>query len=726
MAITIDRTKIVEDNFLDRVKNNNLPSPPSQTSIIDTTLTKEETIKIFYSQIESRILDIAARKLKQDNLGYYTIGSSGHEGCAAIADALTTKNMAFLHYRDSAFMLHRSRKEKGESDIIAHARALVASKNDPISSGRHKVLGSKELKVPPQTSTIASHTPRALGCAYSIAFSRKLGLDPKIDYAVCSFGDGSFNHSTLQGSLNSSSWLGEQGMPVPLLFICEDNGIAISVPTPNNWIASSMHKRYGWDYIPCDGLNIFDTFLAAKRAQERIIKSKKPVFLHMKTVRLFGHAGSDVEQHYKPESEIKLTEERDPLLMTAGLLIKNGVLTSSEILDIYKATKANIDACVKEALKEGKLDNKKEVMQSIIPFQYPKRSLNKYDFNVSDKKLTIAQSINKVLDESLSRCPHMVVFGEDVGKKGGVYRVTAGLQEKFGRHRVFDSLLDEQTILGSALGMSLNGILPVCEIQFLAYIYNALDQLRGEAATQSFFSNSQFTNPMIIRLPGLAYQKGFGGHFHNDNGFAPLCDIPGVIVACPATPQDAVTMFRECLSLAYVEHRVIVWLEPIALYHAKDLYVPGDKMFLMEYPGEDVISKYNEVSCERGKDINIISYGNGFVLSMQAKKRLQDQYGIYCNIINLRWLSPLPIDSMVSKMLSNIPTLIVDEGRNSKSISETIISQLVDRKINVSECHRITGEDSFVPLGEAWRHIVPGVEDIVNKVLHILQKVHDR
>ena len=164
--------------------------------------------------------------------------------------------------------------------------------------------------------------------------------------------------------------------------------------------------------------------------------------------------------------------------------------------------------------------------------------------------LTLAQAINRALADELAAWPQMLVFGEDVARKGGVYGVTRGLLGAFGAGRVFDSLLDEQAILGLALGAGLAGLLPVPEIQYLAYLHNAADQIRGEAATLSFFSQAQYRNPMVVRIAGLAYQQGFGGHFHNDNALGALRDIPGLIIACPARPDDAAAMLRTCLASA--------------------------------------------------------------------------------------------------------------------------------------------------------------------------------
>ena len=178
----------------------------------------------------------------------------------------------------------------------------------------------------------------------------------------------------------------------------------------------------------------------------------------------------------------------------------------------------------------------------------------------------------------------MLVFGEDVARKGGVYGVTRGLQARFGAARVFDTLLDEQAIIGLALGAGLSGLLPVPEIQYLAYLHNAVDQLRGEAATLSFFSQGQYRNPMVLRIAGYAYQQGFGGHFHNDNAVGALRDIPGLVIASPARPDDAAAMLRTCLAAAEADGSVCVFLEPIALYHTRDLHAEGDGGWLASYP----------------------------------------------------------------------------------------------------------------------------------------------
>ena len=230
------------------------------------------------------------------------------------------------------------------------------------------------------------------------------------------------------------------------------------------------------------------------------------------------------------------------------------------------------------AVRRPKLASREQVMQAIARPIGPEveRAAERDLRDLGTAPLTLAQGINLVLGETLERQTNALIFGEDVAKKGGVYGVTKGLLGRAGPARVFNTLLDEQTILGLALGTSLLGLLPIPEIQYLAYLHNAEDQLRGEAATLQFFSCWAYDNPMLVRIAGLGYQKGFGGHFHNDNSIAVLRDIPGLIVFAPARADDAIALYRTAVALATEARRVVVMIEPIALYHMRDLHADGD------------------------------------------------------------------------------------------------------------------------------------------------------
>jgi 2-oxoisovalerate dehydrogenase E1 component len=726
---TLDRASVVDDNFIQRVTSGELPVPRAGFSQLN--INHNQLLSWFDSQIKSRLLDIVARRLKERGQSFYTIGSSGHEGNAVIADVFSLKDMAFLHYRSGAFFIERAKKNSKIDGVDEILLSLVASSDDKISRGRHKVLGSLPLNIPPQTSTIASHLPKALGTAISLTRAKELNIKSvlaKDSVVLCSFGDASLNHASTQTTLNACSWLSKQSYPLPLVLICEDNGLGISVSTPKNWVKETVQDRIGLHYIACDGLDVVDTYQAAIKANYLAREKKEAVFLHMSCSRILGHAGSDIETQYLPLKTIRENESQDPLLYTAHILLHHGLLSKDKIISLYLNTKKNIEEKASESVNRPKLESSEAIMASIVPREKKKvsflplneskrKALFAEKYNQLSLKRTLQQQINFALTDILAQYPQTVVFGEDVGKKGGVYRVTADLQKTFGIRRVFDTLLDETTILGTAIGFAHNGFLPIPEIQFLAYLHNAEDQIRGEAATLSFFSDGQYQNPMVIRIASLAYQKGFGGHFHNDNSIAVLRDIPGLIVACPSNGPDAAKMLRTCVKLAYQEGRVVVFLEPIALYMTKDLHDEKDEKWLFPYPAPSESIEYQEVGTYGQGEMVILTYGNGYYLSRQAHHILKNTHDIEVKVVDIRWLSPLPIDEIIDVVLGSTHILIVDEGRRTGSLSETLLTLLFERLSKLPVIERLTGEDTFIPLGRAWEFVLPSQEKIVAQIL---------
>ncbi|NUR27488.1 MAG: hypothetical protein HOV83_16870, partial [Catenulispora sp.] len=331
--------------------------------------------------------------------------------------------------------------------------------------------------------------------------------------------------------------------------------------------------------------------------------------------------------------------------------------------------------------------------------------------------VTLAQAINATLADALVTNPAVVLFGEDVAAKGGVYGVTKGLRDRFGPARVFDTLLDETTILGLAAGAAVGGLLPVPEIQYLAYLHNAEDQLRGEAASLSFFSSGRYRNPMVVRVAGLAYQEGFGGHFHNDNSLAVLRDIPGLVLAVPARADDAAAMLRTCLAAATADGTVSAFIEPIALYHTRDLYEPGDGQWLSEYPAPGrwgathvPIGRARTYGIGHADALTIVTFGNGVRMSLRVAAQLAAE-GIGSRVVDLRWLAPLPEADLVREAAATGRVLIVDETRRSGGVAEGVLATLVDAGY-VGAVRRVSAADTYVPLGPAARTVLVG-EDVI-------------
>lgn len=709
--------------ILQRIATEQLPPATNAGGV----LSDADFFELFESQLSSRLLDLQSRLMQAAGQSFYTIGSAGHEGNAAVAKALRVTDPAFLHYRSGAFFLQRAKQLPGSTPIYDMLLSFAASSDDPIAGGRHKVLGSLALNIPPQTSTIASHLPKAMGTAFAIGLSKRLnhqGKWPTDAIALCSFGDASANHSTAIGAINAASWTAYQTIPMPLLMVCEDNGLGISTHTPNGWIQQQLSQRPALKYFQADGSNLAETYLVACEAADYVRNKRKPAVLHLRTVRLYGHAGADAEVSYRSKQEIARDADRDPLLHGAAALLQRGLFSAAELVTYITEQQQRIARVAAVAAQRPKLESAAAVMASIAPeYAYlpaPQRGWP------ADKPQHLAKMLNLALQEAMTEHQHIVMCGEDIAKKGGVYGVTQHLFEKFGPNRVLNTLLDEQSILGLAIGMAQQGFLPIPEIQFLAYVHNAEDQIRGEAATLSFFSNGQYRNPMVIRIAGLAYQRGFGGHFHNDNSFAVFRDIPGVILLCPSNGVEGVRLVRDAVRLAYEQQRVVILLEPIALYMTRDLHQEGDNGWLFSPEDTQGAGSYASEAYlpapyvfGGGEQLAIVTYGNGYYLSRQAEKLLAEQ-GHQVRVIDLRCLIPLQTEALISALGNCQKVLIVDECRRRGSLSEELFTVLHEAKPGHFNIQRLCAEDSFIPLGKAAYITLPSRDQIVAKAMDML------
>jgi 2-oxoisovalerate dehydrogenase E1 component len=696
---------------------------------VDAPPSAPDLLALFDAMAGSRLIDVEARRMRERNEGYYTIGSAGHESNAFVAAALRPTDPALLHYRSGGFFLARSLQAGRSLDdgLRAVLLGLAAAVTDPASGGRHKVFGDASLAIIPQTSTIASHLPRAVGVAFAIGRAKRLGLPTRWEpdaVAVCSFGDASLNHSTAAGALNTAGYCVTQGLPLPLVFVCEDNGLGISVPTPAGWVSQAA-RRPGIRYLSANGDDPEAVRVAAREAAGTARLERRPVLLHLRTVRYLAHAGSDVESGYRTPHAIIADLGHDPLLALAA------TIRGTDLAARYDAIAARVGELAAEVAGAPKLTSAAAVMAPLAPRDadaIAAAAADRADDAVRREafdgrlpeaagQLTLAQCINAALTDAMAARPEMFVFGEDVARKGGVYGLTRGLQQRFGAPRVFDTLLDEQAILGLGLGFGVSGLLPVPEIQYLAYLHNAEDQLRGEASSLRFFSAGTFSNPMVVRVAGLGYQKGFGGHFHNDDAVAVLRDIPGLIVAVPSRAEDAAPMFRSCLAAAATNGQVSVFLEPIALYHERDLHAPGDRGWLGPY----YLSGHARIGSARthgdGEDLTIVTFGNGVRMSLRVAERLAEQ-GIRARVVDMRWISPLPVDDLLREANATGRLLVADETRHSGGVGEGVITALVENGF-AGRIARVASHDSFVPLGDAANLVLLG-EDTIEQAAHRL------
>lgn len=734
----LNRAEICDRNFIEFVENWDgaiRPAGGPQAPVLPgSACTVADFLDLFESQLVSRHLDLMARVLRVKNKVFYTIGSSGHEGNAMVARATRHTDPAFLHYRSGGFMAERFRKLPGMDPVMDSALSFAASAEDPASGGRHKVWGSKPLWVIPQTSTIASHLPKALGTAVAIEQARRIGHTlpvPADSIAICSFGDASSNHATAQTAFNAAGWTAYQKLPAPVLFVCEDNGIGISVKTPSGWIGENFSRRADLDYFCADGLDLAAGYADVLRAVEHCRSTRRPTFLHLRTTRIMGHAGTDFEIEWRPLEELVAVEATDPLLRSAAIALEAGLFTRESLLAAYEAMRARCFEAAETADTRPRIETLEQVMAPLAPYtpgavlaeaeraDYAGARLKVFGSeenlpeNQPPRHLSI--QINQALHDLMAKYPHTLLFGEDVAQKGGVYTVTKGLYKTFKGTRVFNTLLDETMILGLAQGYANMGMLPIPEIQYLAYFHNACDQIRGEAASLQFFSNGQYRNPMLVRMAGLGYQRGFGGHFHNDNSITALRDIPGLVVGCPSRGDDAATMLRTLAALSQVDGRVSIFLEPIALYMTKDLYAAGDGQWLFPYPapGEAMALGEGRVYAPEAEDLVVFTYGNGVPMALRAARTIEAELGWKTRVVDLRWLVPLNDAFIVDHARGARRILVLDEGRRSAGVGEGIITALTEAGLGGVPMRRVVGADTYTPLAGAAFLVLPGDAEVV-------------
>jgi 2-oxoisovalerate dehydrogenase E1 component len=517
---------------------------------------------------------------------------------------------------------------------------------------------------------------------------------------------------------------------VPLVLVCEDNGLGISVPTPRRWIEQSLGALPHLRYVRAQGEldEIHDTVAEAVGDARDL----PPAGVRPPAGR--AAVGPRRQRH---RDRLPL-ERRDPGRRgprpAAGRRPSAGDARRRDAGTArggrrrrppggHHRGRGRSRPCAAGQPRRGGASagalRPRATRAAITPAAPVEQRRQHADGRLPEEAeatgaRTLAAHLNAALQDELLAAPDVLAFGEDVGRKGGVYGVTARLQERFGQARVFDTLLDETTILGLAQGAGLLGLLAVPEIQYLAYLHNAIDQLRGEAASTSFFSDGRFTTPMVVRLPGLAYQKGFGGHFHNDNAIAALLEIPGLVVASPSRGDDAARLLRGCLATARANGRVVCFLEPIALYHERDLFEEGDGALVQRLPpatrGDPARRGRHDGPADA--EVVVLSFANGVRMTHRAAR----QAGVEVRVVDLRWLAPLPWDAIEEQVTAARHVVVVDECRASGGVADRLLAGLHRRRPQLATS-AVTSADSYLPLGPAADHVVLTEEQIAEALL---------
>ncbi|MGH3734360.1 MAG: transketolase C-terminal domain-containing protein, partial [Micromonosporaceae bacterium] len=322
--------------------------------------------------------------------------------------------------------------------------------------------------------------------------------------------------------------------------------------------------------------------------------------------------------------------------------------------------------------------------------------------------LTVAQAINRTLGDALAAYPQLVLFGPEVAR-AGTHGVTEGLRQAYGAARVFDTFPDETAVLGLGLGAGLAGLLPVAELPALAQLSNGAAQLRDEGASTQFFSQGAYRNPLVVRVAGFASSDGYGGHACNENAIGALREIPGLVIAAPARPDDAAELLRTCLAAAITDGSCCVYVEPLPLYHTRDLHTDGDGGWLAPYPAPEAwVSGHVPIGKARGygdgTELTIVTYGDALRASLRTMEKLAGE-GIATRVVDLRWLAPLPLEDVVREAEATGRVLVVDPARRSGGVADALVTGLVGAGFT-GRVGVVASEDTYVPLGPAAAHIL--------------------
>ena len=677
-------------------------------------LEKADLLDLYQTMLLSRRIDDKEIQLKRQNKIFFQISGAGHEAVLAAASKVLrpSYDWFYLYYRDRALCLGLGMTA---TEMLLSA---VAAADDPNSGGRQMPShwGHKDLNIVSSSSPTGTQFLQAVGAAeawlrYSqndrIADREQLAKSDEV--VLVTTGDGTTSQGEFWESLNTAC-----NLKLPIVYLVEDNKSAISVPVEVNTAGGSISKLVtgfpGLFIQEVDGCDPLASYDVIQKAVEYARQRKGPALVHAHVIRPYSHSLSDDEVFYRPTSERDEDAHRDPVIAFPKYLLAQGIATEQEIEQIKLGVEEEVEIATETALASPQ-----PATDTIYRYVYsPDVDPTSEQFDTEDdprfqgEPTTMVDLLNGCMKDEMARDQRIVVFGEDVADvsrdqylghvkgKGGVFKVTFGLQKAFGSHRVYNSPLAEANIVGRAIGLATRGLKPVVEIQFFDYIWPAYMQLRDELAILRWRSNNDWPAPVVIRVTYGGYLKG-GAPYHSQTGASVFTSVPGLRVICPATALDANGLLRTAIRC----EDPVLFLEHKHLYRQTYNKAPN--------PGPNFMIPFAKAKVVReGTDLTVVTYGATVQRSLVAAKAMEEEHGASIEVIDLRSLSPVDWDTIYTSVKKTSRVIVVYEDALSWGYGAEIAARIADETFTYLDApvRRVASTDTFVAYA-------PELEDVI-------------
>ncbi len=653
----------------------------------------------YRTMLLARRLDEKMLTLLKQGKGFFHTGCAGHEAAQAAVGVYAQPGHDWfcMYYRDLCLSL--SLGMTAQDTLLAH----LAKADDPSSGGRQmsQHYGMRERNIFAGSSSVGSQFLPALGVAMAV---QRRGEDA---FVYVSAGEGATSQGTFHEALNWATRI-----KAPVLFFIEDNKFAISVPVEDQVAGGTPYKLAagyeGLKRIRVDGTDFFSTAAAAKQAIEYIRAGEGPVCLVADVVRLFPHSSSDNHAKYRSSEELSEAQEVDPLLLMEMTLIEEGVMDAHSVEETEQEIRAEIEEAAAWALEQR--DPAPESATRHVWFE-GELGLRYETSEPTGEPMVMVDAVNKALKEEMARNEQVIVYGEDVaGEKGGVFKATRDLTDSFGEDRCFNSPLAEASVVGTAVGLAAAGYKPVVEIQFADYIWPAMQHLRNQVAPLRYRSNDKWSCPMVIRVPCGGYIHG--GLCHSQNIEAIFAHCPGLKVAMPSIASDA----KSLLKTAIRSEDPVLFLEHKALYRLAAARTPvADENGYLPF-GKARIAR-------EGSDLTIVTWGMIVHKAAHVANRLEREDGVSAEIIDIRTMLPLDMETILASVRKTNRVLIAYEDHEFMGFGAEIAAGIADEAFTALDApvRRVAGAFTYIPFaGPLEKAVLPQDEDIYAAAIGLL------